>query len=452
MSELLISNGTIVNQGRQFRGYLLVRESMIAEVGEGDFTRSFRGNRIDADGKIVMPGAIDVHVHFREPGLTTKGDMTSESRAAVAGGVTTVLEMPNTQPPTTSLDALERKFDIAVGRMHTNYSFYLGATNDNLAEIKRLNSREVCGVKLFMGSSTGNMLVDSHYALSALFAESPVVISAHCEDEAMIRANAEVFRRSNPRGPASIHPQVRTAEACYRSSATAVELADRYSARLHVAHLTTARELALFDAKPYSDKRITAEACVPHLWFAEGDYSRLANRIKCNPAIKTARDRTALREALSTGKIDAVATDHAPHTRAEKRRTYWHAPSGIPMVQHSLVAMMQLVSEGVLSIETLVERMCHAPATIFSIADRGFLRAGYKADITIIDPAFIDPASGEAGWVVTPESILSKCGWSPLEGEEFNSRVTCTIVNGRVVYDGGGISHETFGERLVFDR
>jgi dihydroorotase len=440
---------------------MLVRDGVIAEVGEGSFAGSFHGNRIDARGKIVMPGVVDVHVHFREPGHTAKGDMATESRAAVAGGVTTVLEMPNTQPTTTSLDALERKFDLAAGRMHTNYSFYLGATNDNLAEIKRLNPREVCGVKLFMGSSTGNMLVDSSYSLSALFAESPVPISAHCEDEAVIRANAERFRRSNPRGPASIHPLVRTAEACYRSSATAVELADRYSARLHVAHVTTTRELALFDSKPYRDKQITAEACVPHLWFAEADYARLANRIKCNPAIKSAADREALRKALSTGRLDLVATDHAPHTRAEKRRTYWHAPSGIPMIQHSLVAMMQLVSEGKLSIETLVERMCHAPATIFNIEGRGFLKAGYKADITIIDPSFTDPASDEPGWVVTPANILSKCGWSPLEGTRFTSRVTHTIINGHIAYNSdasavpetpNGLSPDILSQRLVFNR
>jgi dihydroorotase len=450
MSAILISGGMIVNEGRQFLGYLVVRDGVIAEVGEGSFEGSFHGGHIDARGKIVMPGVVDVHVHFREPGLTAKGDMVSESRAAVAGGVTSVLEMPNTQPPTTSLDALERKFDLAAERMHTNYSFYLGATNDNLAEVRRLNPREVCGVKLFMGSSTGNMLVDSNYALSALFAESPVVISAHCEDEAMIRANAERFRQTNPRDPASIHPLVRTAEACYRSSATAVELADRYSARLHVAHLTTARELALFDTKPYRNKRITAEACVPHLWFSEADYPRLANRIKCNPAIKTAADREALREALSTGRLDLVATDHAPHLREEKRHTYWHAPSGIPMIQHSLVAMMQLVSEGVLSIETLVERMCHAPATIFSIADRGFLRPGYHADITIIDPA--------SPWKISAENILSKCGWSPLEGTRFSSRVTHTIINGQVAYNStvpetpDGLSPEIYSQRLIFAR
>ncbi len=441
---MLISGGTIVNEGRRFRGYVLVRDGLIAEVGEGEYAGDFRSTRINASGKIVMPGVIDCHVHFREPGLTHKGDMSSESAAAVAGGVTTVLEMPNTVPAATTIAELERKFELAESRMHTNYSFFLGATNGNLAEIRRLNPREVCGVKLFMGSSTGNMLVDSGHAVSALFAESPVIISAHCEDESMIRANTDLYRqREGENATAQIHPLVRPAEACYRSSARAVELADKYGTRLHVAHVTTERELTLFDAGPSAAKRITAEACVPHLWFTDEDYARLGNLIKCNPAVKTAGDRDALRAALSTGKIDVAATDHAPHTLEEKERRYWDAPSGIPMVQHSLAVMMQLASEGVLTMETLVEKMCHAPAAIFNIAGRGFLRTGYKADITIVDQA--------AEWMVSPENILSKCGWSPLEGFGFSSRVACTIVGGRVAYDGIAAS-ETRGERLSFDR
>lgn len=433
-----------MNEGLRFRGYILVRDGLIAEVGEGEYTGDFRGNRIDASGKTVMPGVIDVHVHFREPGLTHKADMASESAAAVAGGVTSVLEMPNTIPAATSLDELERKFDLASGRMHTNYSFYLGATNENLAEVKRLNPREVCGVKLFMGSSTGNMLVDSDYTVSALFAESPVIISAHCEDEAIIRANTDLYRkREGEKATAQIHPLVRSTEACYRSTAHAVELADKYGTKFHAAHLTTARELSLFDAGPYTHKHITAEACVPHLWFSEEEYARLGNRIKCNPAIKSREDRDALRQALSSGRIDLVATDHAPHTREEKERHYWEAPSGIPMVQHSLPAMMDMVSQGVLTMETLVDKMCHAPAAIFGIAGRGFLRKGHKADITIIDPA--------AEWTVAPENILSKCGWSPLEGYRFGSRVFRTIVGGQVAYDGS-VSPVITGERLLFDR
>lgn len=445
MSSILITNGTIVNEGRLFNGYVLVENDLISEVGTGEYPGEFRGMRIDATGRIVMPGIIDVHVHFRDPGLTHKGDMPSESAAAVAGGVTSVFEMPNTQPATTSLDALERKFELAEGRMYTNYSFFLGSTNENLNEIRRLNPREVCGVKLFMGSSTGNMLVDSDYALAALFAESPTIISAHCEDENIIRTNTDLYRqREGEHATARIHPLVRTAEACYRSSARAVELADKYEAQLHVAHLTTARELSLLDAKPYAEKKITAEACIPHLWFSEEDYARLGSLIKCNPAIKSAYDRNSLRAALSDGKIDVVATDHAPHTREEKSRHYWEAPSGIPMVQHSLAAMMELTHRGVLSVGTLVDRMCHAPATIFNITGRGFLRPGYKADITIVDPS--------SSWQVSSGNILYKCGWSPLEGETFSAKTACTIINGRVAYENGQATPETRGERLIFDR
>lgn len=446
MSAILISGGEIVNEGQQFRGYVLVRSGLIAEIGAGEYTGDdFRGERIDATGKIVMPGAIDCHVHFREPGLTHKGDMLSESAAAIAGGVTSVFEMPNTIPAATTLDELKRKFELAEGRMHTNYSFFLGATNENLAEVKRLDPRHVCGVKLFMGSSTGNMLVDSDYAISALFAESPAIISAHCEDETIIRTNIDLYRkREGENAGTEIHPLVRSAEACYRSSSRAVELADKYGTRFHVSHLTTAHELSLFDAKPYTGKRITAEACIPHLWFSDEDYTRLGNLIKCNPAIKTAEDRNALREALSSGKIDIVATDHAPHAREEKSRHYWEAPSGIPMVQHSLPVMMELVSKGVLTLETLVDRMCHAPATIFGIAGRGFLREGYKADITIVDPA--------AEWEVSAENILYKCGWSPLEGQRFGSRVSHTIINGKIAFAGGKILPDIYGERLDFKR
>lgn len=464
MGAILISNGTIVNEGRQFRGHIVVRDGVIAEIGEGahPLADDFRGERIDATGKIVMPGVIDCHVHFREPGLTHKGNMSSESAAAVEGGVTSVLEMPNTVPPATTLDALEQKFDLAEERMHCNYSFFLGATTDNLAEIKKMNLRETCGVKLFMGSSTGGMLVDDDRAISALFAEFGGVIAAHCEDEAIIRANTEFYRRElGDSATATIHPSVRSAEACYRSTARAVELADRYETRLHVAHLTTARELSLFETvpligyrgnAPVAQKRITAEACVPHLWFTDEDYAALGNRIKCNPAIKSAEDRAALRSALNVrgsygsdsfgGKIDLIATDHAPHTVEEKSRGYWEAPSGIPSIQHSLPVMFELASQGVLSLEIIVEKMCHAPAVLFEIADRGFLRAGYKADIAIVDPA--------AEWMVAPENILYKCGWSPWEGVRFGARVVCTIVGGRVVWDGQQVVPEATGERLTF--
>jgi dihydroorotase len=443
MKSILIHGGTIVNEGRRFRGWVLVSGDLISEVGEGDFVGEFAGERIDATGKIVIPGVIDAHVHFREPGLTAKGDMETESRAAVAGGVTSVLEMPNTLPPAVDCDTLERKFDLAAGRMHTNYSFYLGATTDNLPEIKRYYNRGGRLVKLFAGSSTGGMLVDDARATAALFAEFGGVVAAHCEDEATIRANSELFRRSNPRGPAAIHPLVRSEEACYRSTARTVELADRYGARLHVCHLTTARELSLFGEGPVAAKRITAEACIPHLWFSDEDYARLGNLIKCNPAIKTSADREALRGALRSGRIDTVATDHAPHLLAEKLRDYWDAPSGMPSVQFSVPVMFSLAARGIVTLEEVVERMCHAPATIFNIAGRGFLRAGYHADITIIDPA--------SPWIVTSENILSKCGWSPLEGERFSSHVAYTIINGHITYGEEGVSPEIFGERLVFD-
>ncbi len=458
MSTMLISGGTVVNEGRRLRGYVVVRDGVIAEIGEGEYplANDF-STRIDATGKIVMPGVIDAHVHFREPGLTAKGDMRSESAAAVAGGVTSVLEMPNTVPPTVSLDTLEQKFDLAAGRMHTNYSFFLGAAADNLPDIKRYYAGGGRLVKFFMGSSTGGLLLADARAQAALFAEFGGVIAAHCEDEAIIRANTDLYRRkSGEQATAAVHPLVRSAEACYVSTARAVELADRYGSQLHVCHVSTAKELTLFGSGPAAQKKITAEACVPHLWFSEEDYERLGNQIKCNPAIKTAADRQALRNAVAgvgewRGRIDLVATDHAPHTTEEKSRRYWEAPSGIPSVQFALPAMMELAKQGVMTLETLVERMCHAPAVRFGIVGRGFLREGYRADITIVDPAFADPHDGEAGWMVAPENILSKCGWSPWERERFDSRVACTIVGGRIAWDGTSIATGATGERLEFE-
>jgi dihydroorotase len=447
--EILISGGTIVNEGRCWNGYLLVRDGVIAETGEGTYPGDdgFRGRVIDATGRIVMPGMIDAHVHFREPGLTAKGDMASESAAAVAGGITSVLEMPNTVPPAVSREELEHKFELAEGRMHTNYSFFLGATVDNLQEIKRYEAEGGKLVKLFMGSSTGGMLVADDKALRALFDQFGGVIAAHCEDETLIRANTEHYKQqTGPTATAAIHPLVRSAEACYRATARAVELADRYNSLLHVCHLTTERELALFASGPVPGKRITAEVCVPHLWFTDEDYARLGNLIKCNPAIKSTADREALRQALTgvgewRGRVDLVATDHAPHTREEKARGYWEAPSGIPSVQHSLPMMFTLVKQGLISLETIVEKMCHAPALRFGIDRRGFLRDGYAADITIVDGA---------GWSVRPDGILSKCGWSPWEGTRFETRVATTIVGGRVAWDGERVAEKAAGERLVF--
>ncbi len=444
MSSILIHDADIVNEGRRYRGYILIDGDTIVRTAEGEFTESFSGRRIDARGRTVIPGIIDTHVHFREPGMTRKADMRSESTAALAGGVTSVLEMPNTVPQTTTLEAWELKNEIAGDCSAVNYSFFIGATQDNLPLVRRLDPHQVCGVKLFMGSSTGGMLVDDTYSLSALFAESPVMVSAHCEDEGMVRSASERMRAAYPDATARIHPLVRSAEACYRSSARAVELADKYGARLNVAHITTARELSLFDAGPVAGKKITAEACIAHLWFCDDDYSTLGNLIKCNPAVKTSQDRDALRAGLSGGKIDVVATDHAPHTLEEKMQPYWSAPSGMPMIQHSLNVMLDLVRQGVITMETLVDKMCHAPVVRYDIEKRGFLRAGYKADIAVIDT--------DAPYVVGPENILYKCGWSPLSGVRFGSRVSHTIVNGRVAYECGSVAEGFYGRMLTFSR
>lgn len=445
MKEILIHGGTIVNEGTSRKGWVLVRGERIAAMGEGEFRDEFRGTRIDAEGMFVMPGVIDDHVHFREPGLDYKGDIYTESRAAVAGGVTSFMDMPNTKPVATTRAALEEKFEIAAVSSSVNYSFYLGATNENLEEVKRLDPRVVCGVKLFMGSSTGNMLVDDAYALSGLFAESPVIVAAHCEDELMIRENADLFRaKYGTQIAPEMHPLIRTAEACYRSSAHAVEIADKYGADLHILHVTTARELSLFDSKPLRDKKITAEACVHHLWFCDEDYATRGNLIKVNPAIKTAADRDALREGLTNGKLDIVGTDHAPHTLREKECEYWECPSGAPAIQHSLVSMLELSGSGVISVEQVVDKMCHAPAVRYAVKDRGFLRVGSYADITVAGPS--EP------WKVEKKDILYKCGWSPLEGTRFGHAVRYTLVNGNIAYQRGLLNEDHRGMPLAFDR
>lgn len=445
MGKILIENGTLVNEGASRKGYVLIDGDRIAATGEGRFEDEFYGTRIDAAGKLVMPGVIDDQVHFREPGLTWKGDIASESAAAVAGGITSYMEMPNTKPPAIDESGLEWKYERAAETSLANYSFYLGATNDNLAQIRRLDPHTVCGVKVFMGSSTGNMLVDRHKSLSAIFAESPVLIATHCEDEAIIRENTEAFRkRYGDAIEPYMHPLIRTAEACYQSSAYAVELADKYGANLHVLHLSTARELTLFDAKPLADKKITNEVCAHHLWFSDEDYAERGNFIKWNPAIKTVADRAALQEGLLSGRVDVVATDHAPHTLEEKQKPYWECPSGGPLVQHSLVTMLELAHQGALTVEKVVEKMCHAPAQRFSVKNRGYLRPGYFADVVIVDPA--------SPWTVDRENILYKCGWSPLEGMEFSHRVVHTFVNGRHVYNNGVLNRDIRGERLLFER
>lgn len=442
---MLIEDGLIVNEGRKYTGYILVSGDRISEVGEGSYGKAFSGKRIDASGKMVMPGVIDDQVHFREPGLTYKGDIASESAAAVAGGVTSFMDMPNTNPPTTSLAEWEWKMERAAETSPANYSFYLGAANDNIGEVKRADPRSVCGIKMFMGSSTGNMLVDNEKTLSAVFAESPVPVAVHAEYEPIIRENTERFRmKYGDAVTPDMHPLIRSAEACYRSSAQAVGLADKYGSDLHVLHLSTARELSLFDNKPLKDKKITNEVCVHHLWFSDEDYAAKGNFIKWNPAIKTAADRDALREGLLNGKVDVVATDHAPHSLEEKQRPYWECPSGGPLVQHSLPAMLELSEAGVLSLEQVVDKMCHAPAVRYKVKDRGFLRKGAYADIVIADPA--------SAWTVIRENILYKCGWSPFEGIRFSHKITATIINGKVVYDGQSVDTSFRGSALVFDR
>ena len=447
MEELLITGGRVVNEGRVTEnGGILVRSGRIAETGRpAPYYDNFKGRVIRlSDSDLILPGVIDDHVHFREPGLDYKGDIHSESRAAVAGGVTSFMEMPNTKPAATTLAEVERKFEMAAVSSAANYSFYLGATNDNLEEIKRCDPRLICGVKVFMGSSTGNMLVDDDYALSAIFAESPVLVAAHCEDERIIRENMEAFRTKYGEGiDAWQHPEIRSEEACYVSTARAVGLADRYSSHLHVLHLTTARELALFDSKP-SGKKITAEACIAHLWFAEADYHTKGNLIKVNPAIKSESDRNALRAALTNGKIDIVATDHAPHTLDEKRRNYWECPSGAPVIEHSLVAMLELAGQGVLKVTDVVEKMCHAPAVRYGVKDRGFIHEGMFADLAIVDT--------RAHWTVERSNLLCKCKWSPMEGQEFANKVVTTIINGRVVYDRGHFDEDFRGMPLEFAR
>ncbi len=445
MQQELIRNAHIINEGRQFTGSVLIQGDRIARIFTHDHPDVEGPCRItEADGLWLLPGAIDDQVHFREPGLTHKADIRSESRAAVAGGITSFMEMPNTLPQTISLQALEDKYRRAAATSLANYAFYLGATNDNLAELKKADPRQVCGIKVFMGSSTGNMLVDNEKALSAIFAEIPLLIAVHCEDESLIRSNADHYRkRLGDNIPIAYHPLIRSAEACYKSSSHAVALAQKYGSRLHILHLSTARELDLFESShPGMEKRITAEACIHHLWFSDADYPEYASRIKWNPAVKTAQDRDALIQAVKSGKIDVIATDHAPHLLSEKEGSCLTAASGGPLVQHALVAMLQLVRQGILSLETVVEKMCHAPARLFRIEQRGFIREGYFADLCLVNP--------NKKWTVTSDNILSKCGWSPFEGISFDTEVQCTWVNGRKVFDGGCFDEESRGEALRF--
>ena len=436
-----------MNEGRTFKATVVVDGQFIADVVEDGAVEAQTGDEvIDAAGMYLLPGVIDDHVHFREPGLTHKADIATESRAAAAGGVTSYMEMPNTMPQTTTLEALEDKFRLAAEKSAVNYSFFFGATNDNVGLLQELDKERVCGVKVFMGSSTGNMLVDRVESLRRLFSTSPLLIMTHCEDTTIIEQNIKAFKKrykGQNDFPVRYHSRIRSAEACFASTSLAVRLAEETGARLHVAHVSTARELELFGSKPLEQKRITAEACVPHLVFSSEDYDLLDTKIKCNPAIKTTDDREALRNALTNGLIDVVATDHAPHLAEEKVGGALKAVSGMPMVQFSLVSMLQLADEGVLTVDKVVELMSHNPARLFRIDRRGFVRKGYYADLVLVDP--------KAEWTATNDSCLSKCGWTPMDGRRFNWKVNRTFVNGQTVYADGKAVDSVRGMELRFN-
>jgi dihydroorotase len=444
---ILIQNASIVNEGKIFTGSVLVENEKISEVFAAEVPQAIlqQAKVIDATGKYLLPGVIDDHVHFRQPGLTHKGDIASESRAAVAGGVTSYMDMPNTVPQTTTIELLEEKMALAAADSLANYSFFLGATNDNLSEIQKIDPHTVCGLKLFMGSSTGNMLVSELAILERIFAESPVLLMIHAEDDAVIKANAEYYKKQfGDALPMLYHPLIRSAEACYKATEQAVSLAKKHHTRIHIAHISTERELSLFDAKtPLAQKRITAETCPQYLWFDEEAYNELGAKAKCNPAIKTVEDREALVAALSSGKIDVIGTDHAPHLLSEKEGSYWQAVSGTPQIQHSLPLLLELFEQGEIKLETVVEKMCHAPAELFRIEGRGYIREGYFADLVLVD---------KKDWTVEPTTILSKCGWSPYEGETFSHQVSHTFVNGVLVYEKGKFNESVKGQRLSFSQ
>ncbi len=446
MTTHLIKNATIVNEGETFTGSVLIEGEFIKAIydNENEIPQTSFTHITYAKGKLLIPGVIDDQVHFREPGLTHKGNIYSESRAAIAGGVTSFMDMPNTMPLTVTSSDLEAKYALASEKSAANYSFYMGATNSNIAEIHKIDASKVCGVKVFMGSSTGNMLVDNRETLERIFSEVPMLIATHCEDEATIQQNKTHYK--NLLGddiPIQYHPFIRSEEACYRSSSFAVELATKHNARLHVLHLSTHRELSLFDNTiPLKDKKITAEGCVHYFWFSEKDYSMHGNRIKWNPAIKTENDRIALIDAVNSNLIDVVATDHAPHLLREKEGSCLKAASGGPLVQHSLVAMLQLANNGFFTKEKVVEKMCHAPAELFRVNKRGFIRPGYYADLVLVDP--------NQPWVVHTDNILYHCGWSPFEGVIFDNKVEKTWVNGNIIYENGNIIENIYGKRLEF--
>lgn len=436
-----IVNARIVNEGIILEGDVIIENDRIAQIGSGLSTENC--NVIDAGGKYLIPGVIDSQVHFREPGLTHKAELATETRAAVAGGTTSFFDMPNTKPQAVTQEELEKKYVRASNVSLANYSFYMGATNDNLEEVLKTDPAKVCGIKVFMGSSTGNMLVDDEKTLEGIFGNSTSLIATHCEKEEIVRRNEQIFKEKyGDSMPMSMHPDIRSVEACFESSKMAVGLARKHNARLHVLHLTTAEELVHFDNTiPVEQKRITSEACVHHLWFSKDDYETKGSYIKCNPAVKEKRHREALFQGLLDNKLDLIATDHAPHTKEEKAGNYWTSPSGLPLVQHSLQAVMQFVKQGKVSIDWAVNKMCHCPAIVFKIQDRGYIREGYFADLVLLDD--------NKPYTVNEGNILSKCGWSPFDGETFSTTILKTFVSGNLVYDEGKFN-EIYGQRLAF--
>jgi dihydroorotase len=445
MKTYLLKNAHIINEGKQFHADVLVKNGLIEKIAD---TISSHENytEIDCAGKILIPGLIDDQVHFREPGLTHKGEIYTEAKAAVAGGITSYMEMPNTVPSAVTQTLLEEKYARAAQVSLANYSFFMGTTNKNIDEIKKVNPATICGVKIFMGSSTGDMLVDDEQALEAIFRESPTIITTHCEVDPMIKENAAKYREQFGEDiPIEYHPIIRSAEACYQSSVQAISLAKKHNSRLHILHISTEKETHLFDNTiPLSAKRITAEACVHHLWFSDEDYKTKGTLIKWNPAVKTANDRAGVWKALLDDRIDVIATDHAPHTFEEKQNNYFKAPSGGPLVQHSLTALLEFYHQGKISLETIVQKACHNVAILFEIEKRGYIREGYFADLVLVDL--------NAPWKVSKENILYKCGWSPFEDTTFKAKVTHTFVNGNLVYNNGTFDESNKGQRLSFDR
>lgn len=445
MNAILLKNATIFNEGKSFVSDVLIQDEIIQKV-EANISATSEMEVVDLAGKWLLPGCIDDQVHFREPGLTHKGNIFSESRAAVAGGITSFMEMPNTVPNALTQELLQDKYDIAAKNSPANYSFFMGASNDNIEEVLKTDPKNVCGVKIFMGSSTGNMLVDEEETLTKLFSQVPMLIATHCEDEATIRANTAAFKEKYGEDiTMEMHPLIRSAEACYISSSLAVSLAKKHNTRLHILHISSAKEVELFDNSiPLSEKRITSEACVHHLWFSDEDYAEKGTLIKWNPAVKTKEDRAGIWAGLLSDKIDIVATDHAPHTIEEKNNTYFNAPSGGPLVQHALLAMLEKAKEGALSVEKVVEKMAHAPAICFQMEKRGFIKEGYFADLVVVDP--------NKSVTVDKSNILYSCGWSPFEGITFSHTIDSTYVNGNLIYNGKEVKNNVFGKRLTFKR